>query len=95
MFLVLICCLSDFPSDYSQSIKRICMKSLPEVCLKPKKQRVRFGEDDLNCDPDLDYYPDLIWISQICMKLLSKVCLWPRSNPLNCGDDLDYDLDLG
>ena len=34
MFLIkLVCCLTDFPSDYLQSIKRICMKSQPEVCL--------------------------------------------------------------
>ena len=35
MFLVeLVCCLSDFFSGYLQSNKRICMKSLSEVCLK-------------------------------------------------------------
>ena len=88
MILVeLVCCRSDFPSDYLQSNKQICMKSSPEVCLKPRNNRLDFGSD-LDCDPDPDYDPDLIWISQICIKLLSKVY------PLNCGDDPDYDRDL-
>ena len=63
----LVCCLSDFPSDDFKSNKQICMKFLPEVCLKPMNNWLDFG-DDLDCDPDPDYDPDLIRISQICMK---------------------------
>ena len=87
MFLVeLVCCLSDFPSDYLQS--NICMQSLPEVCLKTRNNRLDFG-DDLECAEH-----HLIWISQICMKLLSKVCLCPRPYPVNCGYDPKYNRDL-
>ena len=65
------------------------MKFLREVCLKPKNNRLDFG-DNLDCDPD----PDLIRISQICKKLLSEVCLCrPRTDILNFGNDPDYDRD--
>ena len=44
------------------------MKILPDVCVKPRNNRVDF-DNDLVCDPDP------VWISQICNKLLSEVCL--------------------
>ena len=34
------------------------MKFSPEVCLEPRKNRLYFWED-LDCDPDSDYDPDL------------------------------------
>ena len=91
--LSLVFLLSDFPLDYLQSNKRICIKSLPEVCLETKNIRLDFG-NDLNCDLDPNYDPDLIWITQMYMKLWSKVCLWPRTYPLNCADDPDYNRNL-
>ena len=66
--LSLVCWLSDFPLDYLQSNKRICIKSLPEVSLETKNIRLDFG-NDLNCDLDPNYDPDLIWITQMYMKL--------------------------
>ena len=85
MFLVvLLCCLSVCPSDYLKSNQRICMIFLPVVCHEPRNNRLHFWSDT-DYDPDPDYYPDQIRISQICMKLLPEVCLVPRINPLNCG----------
>ena len=45
------------------------MNFLPEVYLEPRNTRLDFV-DNPDYDPDLDYDPNSIWISQICMKLL-------------------------
>ena len=68
MFLfVMVCCLSDFLADYLQS-KTTLHEIFTLGVFQAKEQPVRFGSD-LDCDPDPNYDPDLIWISQICMKL--------------------------
>ena len=56
MFLVvLICLLSVSPSDYFKSNKRICMRLLPEMCVRPRMHQLNHGDYAQDYDQDPEY----------------------------------------
>ena len=50
--------------------QQICMKFSPEMCHKPRNNWFDF-ENDLNCNPDLDYDPDLTDLHEPFIRFVS------------------------